>query len=84
MPLTQGLERQNIFKDKTAKLLSFTLVSEVFFFVLLFRAALVAYGISQSRGRIGATAVDLRHSLKIQVASATYTTFHGIARSQTC
>ena len=31
MPLTQGLERQSIFKDKTAKLLSFTLVSEVFF-----------------------------------------------------
>ena len=34
----------------------------VFVFVLLFRAAPVAYGSSQARGQIGAVAVGLHHS----------------------
>ena len=33
-----------------------------FFFSLLFRAALVAYGRSQARGQIGAVAMGLYHS----------------------
>ena len=33
-----------------------------FFFFLFFRAALVAYGNSQARGQIGASAAGLRHS----------------------
>ena len=34
----------------------------VFFFFLLFRATLVAYGGSQARGPVGATAAILHHS----------------------
>jgi len=33
-----------------------------FFFLCLFRATLVAYGRSQARGQIGATAAGLHHS----------------------
>ena len=38
------------------------LLMVLFCFVLLFRAALMAYGSSQARDRIGATATSLRHS----------------------
>ena len=37
--------------------------SVAFFFFLLFRAILTAYGISQTGGQIGATAAGLHHSL---------------------
>ena len=53
----------------------------------LFRAAPMAYGCSQARGRIRATAASLHHSHKqwgIQAASVTYTTARGYARSLTC
>ena len=39
-------------------------VTEVFFFFLLFRADPVAYGGSQARGPIGAEAASLHHSHK--------------------
>ena len=45
----------------------------LFFFFLVFRAAPMAYGGSQARGRITARAWG------IQVVSATYTTAHGHA-----
>ena len=54
------------------------------FFFLPFRAAPVAYGGSQARGRIGATAAGLGHShSRIQAVSATYTTAHCNSRSLT-
>ena len=53
-----------------------------FFFFCLFRAAPAAYGGSQARGRIGATAASLHHSW-IWTASATYTAAQGNARSLT-
>ena len=57
-----------------------------FVFSYFFRAASVAYGISQTRGGIGATAASLHHSHsngRIQAASDTYATAHGSARSLT-
>ena len=51
-----------------------------FFLLLLFRAPLAAYGGSQARGPIGATAAGLRHS---QAMSVTYTAAPGNARSLT-
>ena len=50
---------------------------------LLFRAVPAAYGDSQARGGIGATAAGLRHSHSNakSVRSATYTTAHGNAGS---
>ena len=55
------------------------------FIFLIFRAAPTAYGVSQARGQIGATAAGLRHSHQHQIraASATHTTAHGNARSLT-
>ena len=56
------------------------------FVLLLFRATPMAYGSSQTRGRIGATAASLHHSHSnggIQAASVTYTTAHGNIRSPT-
>ena len=43
----------------------------LFFFLFLFRAALVAYGSSQTRGQIGAAAARLHHN-------------HSKAGSETC
>ena len=45
----------------------FTPIKKVTYFIylfiyLLFRATLVAYGVSQARGQIGATDASLRHS----------------------
>ena len=56
-----------------------------FFFVFcLFRAAPMAYGVSQARGLIGAAAASLHHShTRSESPSATYTTAHGNARSLT-
>ena len=57
-----------------------------FFFFLLFRAALMAYGSSQARGRIRAAATGLHHKPQqhsIQAESATYTMAHGNVRSPT-
>ena len=51
-----------------------------FFVFCLFRAAPKAYGSSQARGRIGATAAGLHHSSRqrqIRAASAIHTTAHG-------
>ena len=50
-----GLWRRNEELPESALLL-------LFHFILLFRAEHVAYGSSQARGRIGATAADLHHS----------------------
>ena len=47
-----------------------------FFFFFFFRAAPTAYGSSQARGQIRATATGLHHSL-----SRAYTTAHGNVRS---
>ena len=50
------------------------------FIFCLFRATPVAYGSSQARGHIGATAAGLHHSPQqgsIRAVSATYTTAHG-------
>ena len=61
--------------------------SFLFFFFSLFRAAPMAYGDSQVRGPIGATAAS--HSRpqpqqhRIQATSVTYTTADGNARSLT-
>ena len=59
----------------------------LFYFILLFfclfRAAPVAYGSSQARGRIRAAASSLHHS-RSNAMSVTYTTAHGRARSFTC
>ena len=54
-------------------------------FCFVFRAALAAYGRSQARGRIGATADSLHHSHShgIHATPSTYTTAHGNARSST-
>ena len=52
-----------------------------FFFFLLLRAVSIAYGGSQARGQIGATAAGPQH--RIPAMSATYTTAHGNARSLT-
>ena len=52
------------------------------FLFLAFRAAAMAYGGSQTRGPIRATAAGL-HQCKIWVSSATYTTAHGNIRSLT-
>ena len=49
----------------------------LFFSFLLFRATLVAYGISQTRGQIGAVAAGLHHShMGSEPLSVTYTTAH--------
>ena len=51
---------------------------------LLFRTTLAAYGGSQARGSVRATAAGLHHShskCQIQATSVTYTTAHGNARS---
>ena len=55
-------------------------------FLLFFRASPEAYGSSQARGQIGATAAGLHHShshTRIWAKSVTYTTAHGNARSST-
>ena len=52
------------------------------FFSFFFRAAPEAYGGSQARGRIGATAA-IAQQRQIQAVSATYTTALGNARSLT-
>ena len=52
-------------------------VSSPHFLFLIFRAALTAYGGSQARGRIGATAAGVRHSHN-NVGSVTYTTAHAM------
>ena len=57
-----------------------------FFFFCLFRATPVAYGGSQARGQIGATAASPHHSHskgQIQATSSNYTTTHGNAGSLT-
>ena len=65
------------------------IIHECFIFLflfLLFRAAPAAYGGSQTRGLIGATAAGLHHSHShggIWAASVTYTTVHGNAGSLT-
>ena len=51
-----------------------------FFFFWLLRAALAAFGSSQARGRIGATAAVLHHS---RSNTGSYTTAHGNAGSWT-
>ena len=57
----------------------------LFFFFLLFRATLAAYGGSQARGLIGATAATATGAtatpFKISATSANCTTAHGNARS---
>ena len=57
------------------------------FCFLLFRAAPVAYGVSQARGQIGATAAGLHHSHSNTGSEPhlrpTYATAHGNARSLT-
>ena len=56
----------------------------LFFFFFFLKAELVAYGASQARSQIRATATSLRHSYsRIQAASATYMTAHGNPRSLT-
>ena len=40
----------------------FIFIFILFYFILLFRAAPAAYGSSQARGQIGATAAGLHHS----------------------
>ena len=73
----------------TAAVLAFSFLS---FFFFPFKAAPMAYGGSQARGPIGATAAGLHHSHRptpqpqqcgIQPTSVTYTTAHGKARSLT-
>ena len=55
-----------------------------FFIFCFFRAAPMAYGSSQARGRIGAVAAGLHHSHNnAGSTSATYTTAHGKAGSFT-
>ena len=73
-------------RDRTDRRASGNLIRppDFFFSFLLFRATPVAYGGSQARGRIRATAADLRHShSNARALSATYTTAHGDARSLT-
>ena len=60
------LSRANIFKFNEVQLISF-----LFLFFFLFRAAPEAYGGSQARGQIRAAAADLHHS-------------HSNARSKPC
>ena len=58
----------------------------IFFSFLFFRNTVMAYGSSQLRGWIGATADGLHHSSQqnqIQAMSVTYTTAHGNAGSLT-
>ena len=58
----------------------------LFFFFCRFRAVPMAYGGSQARGPVGATAAGLHHSHRqhqIRATSVTYTTAHGNARSLT-
>ena len=72
--------------------------TEVFHFILLFllfRAALLAYGVSQARDQIGTVAAGIRHShsntdSELHLQLPAYTTAHGIlnplskARDWTC
>ena len=55
----------------------------LFFFFLLFRAALEAHGASQARGQIRAVTASLRHIHSNGAATATYTTAQGNAGSLT-
>ena len=53
-----------------------------YFFLIFFRAALMAYGNSQTRGQIGAVAASLQpQQWWIWAVSVTYTTAHGNAGS---
>ena len=64
--------------------IGFFLFFGVFFFAFFFKAALVAYGGSQARGRIRAVATYPRATAtRIRATSATYTTAHGNAGSLT-
>ena len=54
-----------------------------FFLFLLFRAAFAAYGGSQARGLIGATAAGYATARATQATSVSYTTAHGSAKSLT-
>ena len=54
----------------------------VFFFLIFFRAAPMAYGGSQARGPVGAMAAGLHHSNSgIRATFSTYTIAHGNVRS---
>ena len=68
---------------KSAFAFSFSFLSSFFFFFFfcLFRAAPSAYGSSQARGPIGATAAGLHHSHSTARSKlhVTYTTVHGIS-----
>ena len=67
-------------------LVRFILIQFLFIYLfLLFGAAPEAYGSSQARGRIGATAAayTTATATRIQAGSVTYTTAHGKTRSLT-
>ena len=77
---------------KKKKNLFITFGNRLIFFLCLFRAMPVAYGVSQARGPIGAAAAGLHYSSqpqpqpqprRIRDTSATYTTAHGNAKSLT-
>ena len=59
-------------------------MNHIFLLFFAFRAAPMAYGSSQARGQIRATAASLHHKpwpRQIQAASVTYTTAHSNAES---
>ena len=75
-------------KKKSWVIIIFASFFLIYFCVCLFKAAPVAYGSSQARGWIRATAASLYHSPKmdpsgIRAMSVTYNTAHGNARSLT-
>ena len=60
-PEESTIRGREILSDPSCPCLSFSFFFS-FFFPPLFRAATGAYGSSQDRGQIGATAASLRHS----------------------